>query len=257
LSPTLHEMVVQTGAVLPFAQAARQVGRLTGSVVSAATVRRLTEQAGAAYAAVQEAALAELEAAPAAPPGSTPVPDVLQMSADGAMVRLVGGAWEEVKTVAIGVLPPDRETGHARALSYFSRLADHHTFSRLAVVEAERRGIPRARCVCAVNDGAEWIQQFIDDHRPDAVRILDWAHAVSYLSTIAQAAYGAGTLRAASWLEQQQQVLRQHSPEQVLAAVQDILEQGTAQGMDTARMDIIAGSLAYLDKRVDQMRYAR
>lgn len=80
---------------------------------------------------------------------------------------------------------------------------------------------------------------------------------MSYLSTIAQAAYGAGTLRAATWLERQQQTLRQHSPEHVLAAVRDILAQGTAQGLDAARRDIIAGSLAYRDKRVEQMRYAQ
>lgn len=29
----------------------------------------------------------------------------------------------------------------------------------------------------AVTDGAEWIQKFIDHHRFDAVRILDFPHA--------------------------------------------------------------------------------
>ena len=44
-------------------------------------------------------------------------------------------------------------------------------------METERRGVCQAKEVCAVQDGAEWIQGFVDLYRPDAVRILDFAHA--------------------------------------------------------------------------------
>lgn len=63
-------------------------------------------------------------------------------------------------------------------MSYFSRLADADTFSRLALVETQWRGVESARRVAAVSDGAEWEQGFIDMHRPDAVRILDLPDAV-------------------------------------------------------------------------------
>ena len=39
---------------------------------------------------------------------------------------------------------------HTTALSYFSRLADHETFGRLATVETHRRGTETAGVVCAV-----------------------------------------------------------------------------------------------------------
>ena len=38
---------------------------------------------------------------------------------------------------------------------------------------AQGRGIERAKEVCAIQDGAEWIQGFVQGHRHDALRILD------------------------------------------------------------------------------------
>ena len=135
-------------------------------------------------------------------------PAVQQVSVDGAMVPLVGGEWAEVKTVAIGtVTQPRLEHGeqvvHTTELSYFSRLTDSDTFGRVAGVELHRRGTETAGIVLAVVDGAEWQQGFMDLHRPDAVRILDFAHAAEYVSKAAQAVYGPGTEAAASWLSTQ------------------------------------------------------
>jgi hypothetical protein len=41
------------------------------------------------------------------------------------------------------------------------------------VAEVRRRGVERAKEVCAIADGAEWIQGFVQSHRHDALRILD------------------------------------------------------------------------------------
>jgi hypothetical protein len=65
-------------------------------------------------------------------------------------------------------------------ISSFSRLTDSDTFIELASGELERRGFFEAKEVCAVQDGAEWIQTLIEAHRADAVRILDFYHAASY-----------------------------------------------------------------------------
>ncbi len=67
---------------------------------------------------------------------------------------------------------------HTTDLSDFSRLADHATFTRLALVETHRRGVATAGVVVGVADGSDWLQAFLDDHRPDAVRVLDFPHAV-------------------------------------------------------------------------------
>jgi hypothetical protein len=41
-------------------------------------------------------------------------------------------------------------------------------------VEAHQRGTESVGVVCAVQDGAEWLQGLVDVLRPDAVRILDF-----------------------------------------------------------------------------------
>ena len=74
-----------------------------------------------------------------------------------------------------------------------ARMTDHETLSRLATVETHRRGTAGAGTVCAVNDGAEWEQTVITDHRPDAVRILDWGHSAEHVSDVARATFGSDT----------------------------------------------------------------
>ena len=77
----------------------------------------------------------------------------------------------------------------------------------MATVETQRRGTATAGIVCAVVDGAPWIQDFIEGHRPDAVRILDWPHALGYMAGVATVVYGADTLAARAWLARQRRVL--------------------------------------------------
>lgn len=167
--------MVRLGAQLEFAPAARELLHLKRVDVSEPTVRRDTEKAGDAYVEAQAAQLAALEKElPPAPQG----PPLQQISVDGALVPLRHGEWAEVKSLVIGTIgEPVLERGewvvHTKELSSFSRLADHESFTRPATLETQRRGTETAGVVCTVNDGAEWEQKFVDDHRSDAVRILD------------------------------------------------------------------------------------
>ena len=259
LTPGLQEGLVRLGAWLPFAKAAEMLAYFTQVRVSEATARRTTEAAGAAYVAVQTAQVAAIERdQPAAPAG----PALQYLSADGAMVALVGGAWAEVKTLAIGeVGEPAWEQGervvHTTALSYFSRLTDAATFTRLATVETHRRGTTTAQAVAAVMDGAEWEQGFTDQHRPDAVRILDCPHAIGYLAQAAQAGCGAGTLAATTWLETQRHELRHGDPHRVLDALRGLRALVVSRGdAERAAVTTVTSSLEYLEKRAAQIRYA-
>ncbi len=131
-------------------------------------------------------------------------PALQVVSVDGAFVRTRGAGWWEVKTLAVGLVAAGAEGGsRATDLSYFSRLAEADRFADLATVELHRRGTATAGTVVGVADGAAWCQAFFDYHRPDAVRILDFAHAVGYLARAAEAAGGTGSDVGRTWLEEQ------------------------------------------------------
>ena len=156
---------------MPFEQARELLQDLVGIQESLATVQRATLQTGEAALAVCEGEVERLkQEVPQAPDGA----DKQLLSADGAMVHLVGGEWAEVKTLVMGeVTRNKRGEVCTQQISSFSRLAEAERFTEAALVETHRRGLERAAAVCAVQDGAEWRPRLVDSHRADAVRILD------------------------------------------------------------------------------------
>jgi hypothetical protein len=257
LTPRLPESLVRLGTWRPFAQAAEMVALFTGVVVSEPTVRRTTEGAGAAYVAVPTAAVETSEqTVPSSPAG----PAVQLLRVDGAMVPLQPQEWAEVKTLAIGTVgKPVREgeewVVHTGERSDFSRLTDAETFGRLALVETHRRGTETARTVCAVSDGAEGIQGVVDLHRPDAVRILDFPHALSAVAQAGQAVYGEGTTAFTLWFTPQRHVLKHGTPEEVLAALRRLAAMAQRRKAQSA-VATVRESLSYLEKRRGMLVYA-
>jgi hypothetical protein len=170
--------------------------------------------------------------------------------------------WAEVKTLALGIVgEPVLEDGelvvHTTELSYFSRLAEAEEFGRLALVETHRRGTETAQQVCAVTDGAEWEQGFIDSHREDAVRILDFSHAAEYVAAAGQAALGEGTPLFQAWLKDTLHELKHGQPEPVLQTLRDMLAEASLRGPGgQAVVETIQKSLTYLEKRRGHMDYS-
>ncbi|MBM4460671.1 MAG: hypothetical protein FJ011_23410 [Chloroflexi bacterium] len=249
LTPSLQEELAHLGAWMPFAKAAALLQRLRGTSVSRPTAERVTEAAGAAYVAWQTAEVAHLEReAPAAPAG----PAQLFMSVDGAQVPLVGGEWGEVKTLVLGVVQPAQVVKGETVVrtsehSYFSRLSDSEVFTRLALVETQRRGVETAGAVGFVTDGSEWLPKFADHHCHDAVRILDFPHAGEHLAPVGQVSFWEGSSAAQTWLETQLHTLKHQGPATVLTEVQRLVAAQPAESE-------VAGHLAYLEKREAQMR---
>jgi hypothetical protein len=219
-----------------------------GVQVSEATVRRWTEQAGAHYEAVQTAQSQQPE------PEETPSPAPCKqaISSDGAYVPLVNGDWAEVRTVAIGDV--ERHTsaqGHEQVkvthLSYFSRMVNAETFEQLAEVEVRRRGVRQAQAICAVTDGAIWLQGLIDFHRPDALRILDFPHAAEYVNAIGEAVRARGRRLPRHWLDGVLHWLKHEGPDRVLTQLSRLCERCQDPEMDK--------QLRYLAARRDLMQY--
>jgi hypothetical protein len=110
-----------------------------------------------------------------------------------------------------------------------------------------------AGVVCAVQDGAEWQQRFVDHHRPDAVRILDFPHAAEHLATVGRAVFGAGTPTLKAWLSTQAHTLKHGDPDVVLAALRAL---DATHAVDPQAATLRAEALGYFEKRRPQLRYA-
>ncbi len=108
--------------------------------------------------------------------------------------------------------------------------------------------------VCAVVDGAEWCQHFLDWHSAEAVRSLDFPHAAEYVSTAARSVFGADSPALIAWLAQHLHELKHGDPDVVLAA-RRALPAVTVLGPDGPRCPRDE-ALGYLSKRRAQIAYA-
>lgn len=253
LTPHAHECLVRLCAWMPFAQAAEVLHAMLGVQVSVSTARRLCLQAGQAALEVQQEQ-ARPQGSPRFPLPEEEPAERLVMSCDGGLVPLRHGQWAEVKMLVIGEVdstdPEPKEevqTVRTRAHSYFARLSDATSFADAASVEIKRRGIERARQVAAVQDGAEWLQPFVDGHRHDALRILDFAHAASYVGAVAEQAKQSGVHLPARWLDVLLHHLKHHGPERVLAHLQRLVPR--------VALPALPDAVRYFSKRLPQMQY--
>jgi hypothetical protein len=99
--------------------------------------------------------------------------------------------------------------------------------------------------VCAIQDGAEWIQGFVSGHRHDAVRILDFAHAASYVSESADKVREAGGHLSPKWVDGVLHRLKHDGPERVLRHLSRFVK----------RYPQIQEHVTYVQKRRNLMDY--
>jgi hypothetical protein len=245
MTPRGEETLARLASWMPYAPAQELLQDLLGMQVSKATARRATLATGQAQLSVCEGEEERLkQEVPQAPAGA----NKQAMSGDGAFVHLVGGEWVEVKTLTMGeVTRNKREEVCMQQVSSFSRLADAERFAEAALVETHRRGLERATEVCAVQDGAEWLQGLVDYHRADAVRILDFAHAAEYVNEIGQVVRAAGGRLPAKWLDGVLHRLKHQGPHRVLTHLACLAARYPSPTMQE--------KLAYLQKREAHMQY--
>lgn len=250
LTPRIQASLARLGSCMPFERAAESLADTLRIQISEPTTRRRTQTWGAAYVNVQEEEVQRIERELPPPPVG---PDKMLLSVDGAMVPLVRGEWAEVKTLVLGVIgepvwEKEEWQVHASELSYFSRLMEAETFGRAALGETHRRGVETAAQVVAITDGAVWEQGFIDYHRDDAARVLDFPHAAEYVAQAGSAVWGEGTDTTKEWLREQLHTLKHEGPVDVLSELRRLVH-------EHPELPSLSESLSYLEKREAQMQY--
>lgn len=239
---------------MPFREAVEEVWYSHQTAVGEATCRRVTYRNGQAAEALecQEALRLEKEGLDEAEG-----PAKLAISADGSFIRLTSGEWREVKGLAVGefetvyAASDGSEEVRTQNLSYFTRSYRIRDFETFALAELVRRGLGGAETVVAVNDGAEWLQSFINYHRPTAVRILDFAHALGYVADAGKAIWSAEKDTFKGWFEHCSHQLKHKPPQRTLGELKLLLPK--AQGDEQAT--VIDNARSYLQRRLDMIDY--
>lgn len=229
LSETLTLWAVRLGATTTFREAADLLADLTGLVVAPDTIRAQSEQWGAAVAAADEAAIAQVLATQEPADAVDPAPGTLLVEADGVMVRYLDG-WHEVK---VGLLAGVVDGG-LQTPSYVAAREEADRFGPRLLAEAAHRGalevigwegplggrnLARLRPVHVVADGAPWIWHLAADHFGGRTEAVDFYHATEHVWNVARAFHGADTPEAGTWAHARRHELYKHGVGPVRAAL--------------------------------------
>jgi hypothetical protein len=253
-TPQVQEAITRLSSRMSYREAQQELALLWKVGVSEGSMRQVTMRHGRVAETLTKEKVAYLEAT--APP-ATAQPEQLVMCTDGAMVQVTTGEWREVKTVTLGEFRPHWDAKERKVvtktanISYFSRVEAADAFSRSALVEWHRRGGENAHTVVAVQDGALWIQSFIDYHCPQAVRVIDFAHALAYVATVGRAIHGAETGAFQQWYAQMSRQLGRQPPQQTVNQLWLLYRQHP----DHPQGEAIELGIRYLEKRLPMIDY--
>jgi len=266
----LVRVVARTAVDATFTPAAEQVREALGATLSDETARRVAERIGAVAEAQTQAAIARAQQ------GHLVWVDeevqraedttILVVEVDGVLVHQEAG-WHEMKVTTVAPLGPDLRTDPASGrtaltwgpASYGVGTEEAEAFWWRVYVEARRRGLGAAagRTVVVLADGARWIWErararaFLGRPGVEVVEIVDIYHAYGYLWAVGNALHGAGSLRAAAWVEPLKDQLYLHGAAPVRAALAALTPttEEAAQAIDDAR--------TYFTRNAARMDYPR
>ena len=170
--------------------------------------------------------------------------------------------WREDKVLTItSYLPGEGTKEHPPqplVTTYAATMGDSESFGQLVRIEAERRGMARARTVLVVADGGNWIDPLCQREKLHDQRIVDFYHAVEHLYEAARAALGKDSPAATALAQQLKEALKAGQVDQVIAALQEhAARAGPAQesdGPDHPRR-VLANNVGYFQKHRHQMDY--
>lgn len=253
-TPQVQEAITRLGSRLSYGEAQEELMLLWKVAVSESGTRQVTLRHGQVANTLIEEKVAQLETDGMT---ATAQPEQIVVCTDGAMVQLTSGEWREVKTVAFGEFDSRWDAKQKKVItqteriSYFSRVATAEAFSREALVEWDRRGGDKARTVVAVQDGAPWIQSFLDYHCPQAIRVIDFAHAQAYVAIVGRAIHGTDTDAFSQWYARMSRQLGHQPPQRTLAELRFLQR----QHLDHPEAESIELAIRYLEKRLPMIDY--
>ena len=193
--------------------------------------------------------------------------DVLAVSWDGVMVatRNTSGstAWREagVATISIYNSPTDESPEPDRIdARYFARMPESGMTTLIAQVEHQVSQVRQGREfreLAVLCDGKDTIWDTAEQSEvlAGAIHILDFYHASSYVSGVANAIYGEGTSRAELWHKPWRDKL-QLDDDAVPNLIRTIKRTMATTRKGTKRHEVLRRAVNFLGRNRERMRYA-
>ena len=265
LTAATARLVAREAAEKPFGIVARCLQEDWGRPLAAAEIQRWAEKLGAAVVAQRQAEQAAFVRGQW-PASLEPTPELLVLGMDGGRYQTrqmnpeTQNHWRENKVLSItSYRPGDGKERLPEPLvaTLLATALGAEDFGKLVRVEAERRGLPRAKVVLNISDGGPWIDGIDQREHLADYRIIDFFHAAEHLYASAKALLGTTPAAYEQW-----QTLKGWLSEGLTDRVLEWLAQAHAQlgpiqpgdASDHPRR-VVANDLEYFRKHQPHMQY--
>lgn len=200
ISPLLQEMMVYVGQMESYGNGVEILEKLAGVEVSVTQLYRVTDT----YGALLEVQIAQEEES--AKEEQVDEGEMVYAQMDGGMI-LTDDDWREVKVGRLfrendcQISTSEKRNGSIRESHYSAYLGNYQEFMNRFGRVISPYGHLGERLVF-LSDGALWIKNWISEHYPQAVQILDFYHVKEHLTEFAELVYPDAAKRR-KWLEVQ------------------------------------------------------
>jgi hypothetical protein len=187
--------------------------------------------------------------------------NVLYIQTDGAMAPIAAEGGIDYKENKLGLVYTDDdfvckktkngdERVEIRNKRFVSSIGEGvEKFKKMLHVLAKEKGLYKAKKVIMLGDGAIWISKMANEYFPNAIRILDWYHAVDHLWTTAHALFGEkNEMKCRNWIEPLKQLLWD-------GKVDEVIKELIRLGNITKKQTPIWQLHGYLVSNKDSMKY--
>lgn len=182
ISPLLQEHMARIGSKLVFEEASEELELLLGVDMGAKQIERVCHHYGELIEQIewQEAYSDGIQLKIEHKPS-----DTTYIMVDGSMLLTREEKWKEIKLGRIftssSLTRPSKDRGMVTDTVYISHFGGAAKFW-----EKFSKEIPTRGKLVFLNDGAKWIWNYIDDHYPGSIQILDYYHCKEHLYSFAK-----------------------------------------------------------------------
>lgn len=247
-TPLLAELLSFKVSALTPGEVAQDLAK-HGLNLSLSFIRQTAQRVG--QIAVEKTAGWNLES----PAPSAPV-EIIATGLDGTTVPLRG---EDYKEAMCGTIARYNQQGERLSTEYIGAMPESGkaTFTRRFTTRVTQiKALHPTALQVVLSDGARWNWQWIKEHYPEAIWILDFWHAAQHLSQASETIFGtAPSAEKSAWFDTWKTTLRDE-PNGVAGVIRSLLYYRNRGHLSATTQKELETQLNYFREHADKMQYA-